>query len=393
MKHTIIWSTLLTLVMICAAPAFGQNLCSKPGDREMKIYVRNATDKPFTVNYVDESCKESASDQTVEPGRQFVGETTEGAAFRVREAGTNRLLQEIAADPQKSGTTVGIIKNTDPRQSFIQTLNQMRRGRNLPPMELNDSLSQGCQWFADLMAKFDKGGHDAVEIGGSSYASMQDAGMRSKKYGYAGDGGTEATASGNWTDLSALGGEAMVGWSSSDTHYRPFLSMDGQLFKHVGFGFAKSSKTGFYYTCAVFGNPPEENDRKQAEADGSAAANKEPIKTDVPDGLKFTAAKMFWMENGEEKYLTTFDKSRLDELQALFAFENPSSRPFNVEVRSYLNGKIFSSESMKDLKGSGEMSVRVAGEPGKTGQVAAGKYRFEVLLNGEVVVSAEAVVK
>ena len=86
-------------------------------------------------------------------------------------------------------------------------------------------------------------------------------------------------------------------------------------------------------------------------------------------------------------------KSSFDELNASFSFENPSSQAFNVEARSYLNGKVIASESMKDLKGTGAMSVRVAGEGGQMGKVAAGNYRFEILLNGEVVLSAEAVVK
>ena len=99
------------------------------------------------------------------------------------------------------------------------------------------------------------------------------------------------------------------------------------------------------------------------------------------------------MQNGKEKYGTSFSKNTLDELQAEFSFENPSSQPFNVEARTYLNGKVISSEPLKDLKGSGEMSILVAGESGQKGKVAAGKYRFEILLNGEVVLSAEATVK
>jgi hypothetical protein len=66
----------------------------------------------------------------------------------------------------------------------------------------------------------------------------------------------------------------------------------------------------------------------------------------------------------------------------MFSFENPSGQPFHVEVRSYHNGKIIASDSMKDLRGSGSMSVHIAGEPGKKDSVAAGNYRFEVLLNG-----------
>lgn len=383
-------------IAVASASAAAQNLCSKQDGQSMKIYIRNATDKTFTVNYVDGKCKESPSDEKIEPGRAFSGDVTGGEVFRVREAGTNNLIKEVVADSENTTTTIGIVKNSDPRQSFIQTLNQVRRGRNLPPIEFNDSLNQGCQWFADLMAKYDKGGHDAVLVGGNSYVDMQEPWMRSKKFGYNGDGGTEATAEGDVTDISTLGGDVMMGWSSSDTHFRPFLSMDNQIFKQVGFGYAKSlKKPNYYYTCAVFGNPAETNSggRNQNPQANSEAADKEPVKSDVPDRLKFTEAKFFQMQNGAEKYGTSFSKNALDELNAEFSFENPSGEPFNVEARSYLNGKVISSESMKDLKGTGAMSVLVAGESGKPGKVAAGNYRFEILLNGEVVLSAEAAVK
>lgn len=387
----------MALILIASAAASAQNICTKQvDDTAVKLNIRNATEKSITVNYVDESCKESASDDKIEPGRAFEGDTTNGHAYRVREADSNKLLQTVVADSSNTTVTVGIIKNSDPRQSFIETLNQVRRGRNLPPIEFNDSLNKSCQYFADLMAKFDKGGHDAVEVGGSSYADMQHPGMRSKKMGYIGDGATEATGQGDVTDITSLGGDSMMGWSSSNTHFRPFLSQDNQIFKQVGFGYAKSAKKpNYYYTCAVFGNPSDSdsgggNNDSQGNND---AAKKEPIKTEVPEGLKFTVAKFFQTVNGENKFATTFNKGSLDELQATFSFVNPSSEPFNVEARSYLNGKVISSESLEDLKGTGGMSVRVAGEPGQTGKVAAGKYRFEVLLNGEVVLSAEAVVK
>lgn len=390
----------ITIILVFAAMAvMAQDVCTKQTGESMKIYIRNATDKSITVNYVDANCKESKSDEKIEPGRAFSGDVTGGDAFRVREAGTNNLIQTVVANPSNTSTSIGIFKDSDPRQSFIQTLNQIRRGRNLPEIELDESLNKSCQWFADLMAKYDKGGHDAVEIGGGSFTDMQHPWLRSKKMGYIGDGGTEATSSGDWTDLSTLGGERMLGWSSSNTHFRPFLGLEGQMFKHVGFGYAKSAKKpDYYYTCAVFGNPENAGGGNSGGGNNDSqgnnnSANKEPVKTDVPDGLKFNESKFFVMENGAEKYGTSFAKSSFDELNAEFSFNNPSSQAFAVQVKSYLNDKLISSEPMTDLKGSGAMSVRVAGEGGQMGKVAAGKYRFEVLLNGEVVASAEAVVK
>lgn len=387
-------STIIFLsVLSFASSVAAQKVCTKQvDDRAVKLNILNATEKPFTVHYVDESCKESPSDEKIEPGRAFTGDTYNGHAFRVREEGTNKLLQEVVANPSNTTTIVGLVKNSDPKQGFLQTLNRIRQGRNLAPMEFDNSLNQACQWFADLMAKFDKGGHDAIEVGGNSYADMQHPWFRVKKFNYKGDGGTEATSEGDFNDVSVIGSYAMMGWSSSNTHFRPFLSMDNQVFKQVGFGYAKSAKKpNYYYMCAVFGNPDE--GKAGDSQPNNNAADKEPVKTEVPEGLKFKESKFFQTVNGAEKYATSFSKNTLDELNAEFSFENPSSAPFNVEARAYLDGKIISSESLKDLKGTGAMSVLVAGESGQKGKVAVGKYRFEILLNGEVVLSAEATVK
>ncbi|MBL8206434.1 MAG: CAP domain-containing protein [Blastocatellia bacterium] len=376
--------------VFAASSAAAQNVCTKQvDDTAVKLYIRNATAKAFTVHYVDDKCKESLSDEKIEPGRAFSGDTHNGHAFRVREDGTNKLLQAVVANPDHSTVTIGNIKNADPRQGFLETLNRVRKGRNLPPMEFDNSLNQACQWFADLMAKYDKGGHDAVEVGGNSYANMKEPEMRTKKFGYKGDGGTEATASGDYADVSLIGGDAMLGWSSSDTHFRPFLSLDDQVFKQVGFGYARSATNkDTYYTCAVFGNP-DTNAGGDAQPNNEAT-NKEPIKTEVPAGLKFTELKF---QDEAEKTGASFLKTRLQELMAQFSFENPSGQPFNIEARAYLNGKVISSEPFEDLKGSGAMEWRIAGEKGQAGTVQSGTYRAEILLNGKAVLSAQAVVK
>ena len=162
--NLIMWT--MALILIASAAASAQNICTKQvDDTAVKLNIRNATEKSIIVNYVDESCKESASDDKIEPGRAFEGDTTNGHAYRVREADSNKLLQTVVADPSNTTITIGVIKNSDPRQSFIQTLNQIRRGRNLPPIEINEQLNKSCQWFADHMAKYGKGGHDAVEVG------------------------------------------------------------------------------------------------------------------------------------------------------------------------------------------------------------------------------------
>jgi hypothetical protein len=57
-------------------------------------------------------------------------------------------------------------------------------------------------------------------------------------------------------EADTIGGSAVRGWARDSTHYRPFLSPEGQVYKQVGFGVTKVPNTkGKYYTCAVFGNP------------------------------------------------------------------------------------------------------------------------------------------
>ena len=90
---------------VTAPPA--QETCSKQvDDKKVEIKVINKTDKPFTVNWVDHECKEGKSDQEVAPGETFEGISYNGHVFRVREVGTNKLLQEIVIDSSNPVTTV-----------------------------------------------------------------------------------------------------------------------------------------------------------------------------------------------------------------------------------------------------------------------------------------------
>lgn len=108
-KQTSLTSLMLLLGLMLAATFIvsAQNACSKQvDDKEVAIKVVNKTDKPFTVNWVDHECKEGRSDQQVAPGETFEGISYTGHAFRVREVGTNKLLQEIVINSAKPVTTV-----------------------------------------------------------------------------------------------------------------------------------------------------------------------------------------------------------------------------------------------------------------------------------------------
>ena len=57
---------LLALIIIAAKSASAQKICSKTWDGK-KIYVEiaNITNRAFSVNLVDENCKEAASSQQI----------------------------------------------------------------------------------------------------------------------------------------------------------------------------------------------------------------------------------------------------------------------------------------------------------------------------------------
>ncbi len=98
---------LFGLMIIITDSASAQNLCSKNLDgKQVYIEIANVTDNAFTVNLVDKNCKESSANQQVAPGGIFSQILTNGDALRVREAGTNKLLQEIVVDPSKVITLI-----------------------------------------------------------------------------------------------------------------------------------------------------------------------------------------------------------------------------------------------------------------------------------------------
>ncbi|MFN8000738.1 MAG: hypothetical protein U0X75_06950 [Acidobacteriota bacterium] len=113
MKNQISLLLLLGLMLAATFTVSAQNACSKQvDDKEVTFKVINKTDKPFTVNWVDFECKEGKSDQEVAPNETFSeGISGNGHAFRVREVGTNKLLQEIVINSSKPVTTVSAPAN------------------------------------------------------------------------------------------------------------------------------------------------------------------------------------------------------------------------------------------------------------------------------------------
>lgn len=293
MKKLMFLMMLFGLMIIITDSASAQNACSKEVDgRKVNFKVVNNSDKPLVVNFVDHQCKEGSSNNKIAPGGSTDISGYNGHVFRVREVGTNKLLKEIAAAPtnpnqftigsassnavkSNSPTNVNtkpavigpkptlaeLIKDRNPMQGFLKTLNSVRSARKLPSMQFDNSLNQACQYLTNVSAKHNKLGHDPsafVSRGApeyAEYAQMSDPAKRMLRFNFKGIPGVEAAGVAGSPDISEIGGKAMLDWAMSSTHFRPFLSKDGQEYKYVGFGFTKIPNKDEYYTCAVFGNP------------------------------------------------------------------------------------------------------------------------------------------
>ncbi len=169
------------------------------------------------------------------------------------------------------------------QQRFIKTLNDLRAMRGLPAMRLDAQINQSAQWLADHMGRHDVMDHDAVVIGGKDFTNMRELGDRLKHFGFKDNGAAEACAEGEFDDESTAAREFTLGWVNGKTHYRPFLSKDGQVFETCGFGLARSKKDPKkFYACALFA------DRDPAQPAPAVASGGKP-KMDkygnvIPDG-------------------------------------------------------------------------------------------------------------
>ncbi len=116
MKKLMFLMILFSLMLIVTDKASAQNLCSKKSDgKQIYVEVANMTNNAFTVNLVDENCKEVSSNQQV-PSREIFSQIlTNGQAFRVREDGTNKVLHQFVVNPEKPI----IFIETDPAGSKI----------------------------------------------------------------------------------------------------------------------------------------------------------------------------------------------------------------------------------------------------------------------------------
>lgn len=257
MKNLPLFFSTVLFLLLSFSPASAQpKMCSKKLDNnQMNLSIRNATDKPLKVFFVDESCKED-SGKTIEPGRGIDMNTYEGYFYAVRDAATNAVVQAITVSFAVRRVTIGIVSRDNQRQGFLETANLVCKTRGLPPLVLDDTLNQSCQWLADQMAKFEKISHDAVEIGGKELSKMRKTNDRLKNFGWKTKKNFEAVQVNGITDPATAGSDFAATWMASDSHHFPFFALKGQNFTHVGFGLANSkTRPNRYYACAVFATP------------------------------------------------------------------------------------------------------------------------------------------
>ncbi len=100
MKKLMFLMMLFGLMIFITDGVSAQNTCSKKSDgKQVNVEFANATGKPFTIHPVDQNCKESKSIQQLPPSQIYKSTSFSGYVFRIREVGTNRLLQEVVVNP------------------------------------------------------------------------------------------------------------------------------------------------------------------------------------------------------------------------------------------------------------------------------------------------------
>ena len=124
---------------------------------------------------------------------------------------------------------------------------------NLPNLlNGNTILNDMAQWLADDNAEQKKTSHTGSKDG---YVTQGD---RASKFGYNNSTrNTNAQFLAEACSSAGTGKETQDGatyWLTSTSHFRPFFSKDGDVFTHIGLGFAKGNDNNTYIV-AVFGNP------------------------------------------------------------------------------------------------------------------------------------------
>lgn len=260
------WAILLGFVIflsINSAAVLAQKKCSNTGELQ-KFTFQNATGKPVEIKTLDKDCKEGQG-KVLNTGDQAGGTAYTGGVFRVYDFATGKLISEITLEKSKTTYVIEIAKKEvspenriNPTEGFLKATNEIRAKKNLPLLQLDNKLTNACQFFAELMAQADKGpAHTASEIGlGKSYKDRNKTSQRLVYYGWDRNNTEyyEVTALESVEDYNLLGKYFAELWALSKTHYKPFLDKDRVKYNRVGFGVAKAKRgDNRYYACAIFG--------------------------------------------------------------------------------------------------------------------------------------------
>jgi hypothetical protein len=146
----------------------------------------------------------------------------------------------------------------DPVKGPLEDLTEkIYKNQETPPyfkdLVFNDALNKAAQFQAEYQASIGKSTHDGPDsFEGGSMKTSED---RIKHFRYTGVPGGECCG------FSSEATYEPEGWMQSDTHFRGFFNIGGEL-SEIGFGIAKG-KDGIWYTClAGNGSPPAAAARK-----------------------------------------------------------------------------------------------------------------------------------
>ncbi len=136
---------LFTLLMLAAlfgaftVTASAQKKCGKKEDDEKyEQTFRNATDKTITVKVIDENCAEHPI--TIKSGKAGKYDNVHVGYLFVANVGGEE--KEFHAAYTNYIITIGVHESDDARESFFETVNQIRRGNNLPLFEVDEKLKE-----------------------------------------------------------------------------------------------------------------------------------------------------------------------------------------------------------------------------------------------------------
>ena len=257
----IVFSAFLTVNSI---EIFGQKNCTK-ARASQTFTIQNATSQPIQIKTVGSDCKED-NGKLLKAGDKISGKSYEGVVFRIYSIVKSEFISEITLEKTKELYTINE-PNTDipdedkiaPTEQFLTATNGIRADKNLPAMQLDERLTNACQWLADKMAEIDKGYpvHKFSELGNKKLHRKRDrASQRIVFYGWEkrNTAHFEVVALDTVNNYNLIGDNFAKIWAFSTTHDKPFFDRDRVKYNRVGFGVAKAERgRNRYYACAIFG--------------------------------------------------------------------------------------------------------------------------------------------